>query len=79
MQCPKEYSVEYVVMHDVPYRNTDPAAKGTHASEGVFHEGRVLWLKETITPEQSDSDVTAYVEGAGLVALNSRSLKPCNK
>jgi hypothetical protein len=48
MQQPKEYRVEYIVEEDVPYRNADPNAKGTHAGDGIFHEGRVVWLAKTL-------------------------------
>lgn len=78
MQCPKEYRIEYVALKDVSYRSADPAAKGTHAIEGMFHEGRVLLLEKPIAQEQSGFEVKAYVEGAGLVLVNGGSLKRCS-
>jgi hypothetical protein len=77
MNRPAEYKIEYVAVQDVPYRTPDPAAKGTHASEGTCHEGRVVWLAKEIPASTSDTDVTAWVEGAGLVTLKSRFLSPC--
>jgi hypothetical protein len=76
MQQPREYQIGYVVTEDVPYRNPDPNTKGTHAGEGLFHEGRVVWLANTLAAEAS-GEVSAYADGAGLVLLNCRSLKPC--
>jgi hypothetical protein len=76
MQQPTEYQVEYMVREDVPYRNAGPNAKGTHAGNGIFHEGRVVWLAKTLN-EDAAGDVPAYADGAGLVLVNCRSLKVC--
>jgi hypothetical protein len=76
MQQPKEYRVEYVAIEDVPYRNIDPNAKGTHAGDGIFHEGRVVWLTNALRADES-GEIFAYADGAGLVLVNSRSLKAC--
>ena len=74
MQQPKEYRVEYIVEEDVPYRNADPNAKGTHAGDGVFHKGRVVWLAKTLGEDEA-SEVPAYADGAGMVLVNCRCLK----
>jgi len=76
MQQPKQYQVEYMVIEDAPYRNVDPNAKGTHAGDGVFHEGRVVWLAKALEADEA-GEVQAYADGAGLVLVNCRSLKAC--
>jgi hypothetical protein len=77
MEKPKEYNVEYVAVQDVPYKASDPSAEGTHASQGTCHEGRVVFLTKAIPASTSDLDVTAWVEGAGIVVLKTRFLSPC--
>jgi hypothetical protein len=77
MERPNEYKLEYVAVQDVPYRTPDPAAKGTHAGEGICHEGRVIWLAKEIPASTSGSEVTAWVEGAGIVTVKARFLKRC--
>ena len=77
MQKPNEYKLEYVAVQDVPYRTPDPSAKGTHADHGVCHEGRVVWLAKEIPASTSESEVSAWVEGAGIVAVKTRFLRPC--
>ena len=77
MERPKEYNIEYVAVQDVPYRTFDPATKGTHAGEGVCHEGRVVWLAKEIPERTAEAEVTAWVEGAGIVSVKPRFLSPC--
>ena len=77
MERPHQYKIEYVAVQDVQYRTPDPLAKGTHAGEGVCHEGRVVWLEKEIPASTPDSEVTAWVEGAGIVKVKPRFLKPC--
>jgi len=76
MQQPKEYRLEYLVTEDVPYKNADPSVKGTHAGDGVFHKGRVVWLAKTIVADEV-GEVQAYADGAGLILINCRGLKAC--
>jgi len=77
MQKPNEYKIEYVAVQDVLYRTPDPSAKGTHADQGVCHVGRVVWLAKEIPASTSESEVSAWVEGAGIVAVKARFLRPC--
>jgi hypothetical protein len=37
----------------------------------------VVWLAKEIPANTSDSDVTAWVEGAGIVSIRARFLKRC--
>ena len=76
MQQPKEYRLGYFVTGDVSYRNADPSVKGTHAGDGIFQTGRVVWLAKTITADES-GEVQAYADGAGLILVNRRFLKAC--
>jgi len=77
MEKPKEYKLEYVAVRNVPYRTPDPSAKGTHAENGVCHEGRVIWLAKEIPASTSESEVPAWVEGAGIVSVKARFLRSC--
>ena len=77
MQKPNEYKIEYVAVQDVPYRTPDPSAKGTHAGQGVCHEGRVVWLAKEIPASTSECEVPAWVEGTGIVSVKARFLRPC--
>jgi hypothetical protein len=76
MERPNEYKIEYVAVQDIPYQAPDPSAKDTHSGQGVCREGSAVWLEKEIPASTSESQVTAWLEGAGIVTLKPRFLKP---
>ncbi len=76
MTKPNEYRKTYVLSTDVPYSNTNDSRKGTHASEGMLHTGRVVWLEKDPQPTDGFVQVAAYAEGVGVVMLTPDAVQP---
>ena len=71
---PADYTEQRVVTQDVPYHVE--GLKGTHADDGTLHLGRVVWVKKGTEAQNPDQRVSVYAEGAGLVSVESRFLRP---
>ena len=70
---PHEYGNCYVLTEDVHYETVDLAQKGSQASTGTLSVGRVVWIERDSSG--ANHPVRAYVEGIGIVSIDSRSLK----
>lgn len=74
MTKPNDFRETYILGMDVAYQNTNTSTKGTHSGEGVLHRGRVVWLQGSVEGVDEETEVTAYAEGVGIVALSSGCL-----
>lgn len=75
MDRPRDFKTEYILTQSVPYECADEGRKGTHASKGILHTGRVVWLRSDSTESNSQQQVLVYVDGIGLVSLEQRFIK----
>ena len=74
MDRPQDFKIEYILTQSVPYKCADEGRKGTHASKGILHTGRMIWLRSD-SSEGGSQRVSAYAEGIGLVSLEQRFIK----
>ncbi len=74
MEKPSEYQQTYVLSMDVEYNNAGAAIRGTHSSQGLLSQGRVVWLREDPHPA-TETPVPAYAEGVGIVMLAPEAVK----
>ncbi len=76
MTKPSDYRRTYVLAMDVPYRNHEQHTTATHASQGVLHRGRVVWLQHDVPGQDQSAQVSAFAEGVGIVVLDARAVEP---
>lgn len=72
MTKPNEFRKTYVLSTDVSY-HASQEQKGTHAGDGMLHQGRVVWLENDPQP---NIEVAAYAEGVGVVLLAPEAVQP---
>lgn len=75
MDRPPNFETEYILTQSVPYECADEGKKGTHASKGILHTGRVVWLRSDSTGVGTQPRVSVYVDGIGMVSLEQRFIK----
>jgi hypothetical protein len=75
MDRPPDFKTEYILMQSVPYECADEDKKGAHASKGILHTGRVVWLRNDSIGGDSQQRVSVYVDGIGMVSLEQRFIK----
>jgi len=75
MDRPPNFETEYILTQSVPYECADEGKKGTHASKGILHTGRVVWVRSDSTEVGTQPRVSVYVEGIGMVSLEQRFIK----
>ena len=71
---PAEYTESRIVICDTPYRVKN--LKGTHSDPGILQTGRVVWAKKSDEEQGPEEQITVYAEGAGLVEVEARLLRP---
>jgi hypothetical protein len=62
----------------MPYTIKDESQKGPQPSAGLLHVGRVVYLSADPQSTEEDQEIPAYVEGVGVLLLNSRWIKRLN-
>jgi hypothetical protein len=75
MDRPPDFKTEYILTQSVPYECAEEGKKGTHASKGILHTGRVVWLPSDAAESGSQQRVSVYVDGIGIVSLEQRFIK----
>ena len=75
MDKPPNFETEYILTQSVPYECADEGKKGTHASKGILHTGRVVGLRSDSTGVGTQPRVSVYVDGIGMVSLEQRFIK----
>ena len=75
MDRPPNFEIEFILRQSVPYECADEAKKGTHASKGILHTGRVVWLRSDSAEGGTQPRVSVYVDGVGMVSLEQRFIK----
>jgi|HubBroStandDraft_4_1064222.scaffolds.fasta_scaffold4235918_1 hypothetical protein len=75
MDRPPDFKTEYILMQSMPYECADEGRKGTHASKGILHTGRVVLLRNDSPGSGSQERVSVYVDGIGIVSLEQRFIK----
>jgi hypothetical protein len=75
MDRPPNFETEYILTQSVPYECADEAKKGTHASKGILHTGRVVWLRSDSTEGGTKTRVSVYADGIGMVSVEQRFIK----
>jgi hypothetical protein len=75
MDRPPNFEIEYILTQSVPYECADEGKKGTHASKGILHTGRVVWLRSDSVEGGTQPRVSVYVDGVGMVSLEQRFIK----
>jgi hypothetical protein len=75
MDRPPNFEAEYILTQSVPYECAGEGKKGTHASKGILHTGRVVWLRSDSTKGGTQPRVSVYVDGIGMVSLEQRFIK----
>ena len=78
MNKPEEFRHGCVVKHDVEYQVNESQPKGPYSAQGVLHVGRVVWLRSPLLEISTDTGVTCFAEGIGLVEVNSSVLSGNN-
>lgn len=71
---PENYRQACTVLSDIHYEVQPGAPKGTHASSGILHKGRVVWIQKKPEESKAESVVSAYAEGVGIISLDPRLL-----
>jgi hypothetical protein len=71
---PEDYRETCTVTSDIHYEVREGVIQGPHASSGTLHKGRVVWLQKDPQQSNTDSLVSAYAEGVGIVLLDPRCL-----
>ncbi len=75
MDKPPDFKIEYALTQSVPYECADLGKKGTHASKGILHTGRVVWLRDDAAEGDSQQQVSVYADGIGMVSLERRFIR----
>ena len=70
MQKPAEYRHCSILVKELPYSVIQDFPKGPQPAAGVLHIGRVLWLDHDLVEAHGKSQVQAYAEGIGLIAVD---------
>ncbi len=73
---PEDYRYAFMVRSEVPYQVAPGVPQGVQAAEGVLQIGRVIYLKDWIGTRAEKTFAPAYVEGIGLVSVDSEMLQP---
>jgi len=71
---PNDYRVACTIMKETPYRVADGDLQEAQASEGMLQQGRVVWLKKNLGESSAEAQVSAYVEGIGLISVAPKIL-----
>ena len=77
MAMPENYKYEYVIYGDIPYECVDDSSKGTQGREGILQTGRLVWTLQPKPDDSAPAVVTGFVDGIGLISVDSRHLRPC--
>ena len=67
---PQDHRETCVITHETSYEVAPGDIKGTHASSGTLHRGRVVWTQKTPGAYADGEKVSAYAEGVGIVTLD---------
>ena len=78
MDRPPNFKTAYTLTQSVPYECADESKKRTHASKGILHPGRLVWLRGDAAEGDSQQQVSAYADGIGMVLLERRFIKRIN-
>ena len=74
---PSEYKQPFALMQATPYEITDPLNKELLPGSGVLGVGQILWLAALpAVRAKPQAPVKAYVEGIGVIFIDSRFLAP---
>lgn len=75
MQRPKSFQWPFAASRNIPYQCVDGEGQGS-ASGGVLSEGQKVWLSSDVRSTEQFAQTMAFVEGVGLVCLETRWLIP---
>ena len=73
MVRPETYMHAHTTLRNIPYIcGDDPDRIG---AGGVLHRGATVWTRESRPEESIQENVLGFVEGVGLITLNSPALR----
>lgn len=76
MLRPTSFQQAQVVFQDVPYEVCDPVRQ--RSLRGVLCRGDLVWTQESQSQNMDDHTTRGFVDGVGIVSLDTESLIPAN-
>lgn len=74
MTKPSEFRNLYFARENLPYDIVGPSVTGDSLDGGVFCMGQLIWMQDEKAASLRRNSVAVYVDGLGLVRVNSRHL-----